>query len=69
MFGNMFDRKFNTMREYVEAELKYAERMKAVYLQEYKENPGNVAARQQYDTWAGRVDALMGVLVRMESIK
>ena len=59
MLEKLFNKKINKMRKYVEDDLRYAERMMLVYRNEYRENPGDVRAKEQYDFWRGKYEAFM----------
>lgn len=57
MFEKLFDKKIKKARKIVEDDLRYAERMMCVYHREYKENPSDLRAKEQYDFWRGKHEA------------
>ena len=70
MLKNLFNKnaKLYKMLTLVEEDLRYAERMMLVYRQEYREHPGDVRAKEQYDFWRGKREAFMVTYVVMKDL-
>lgn len=66
MFEKLFNKKLIKMRKHVEDDKKYAKRMMLIYYDEVREDPSNIAAKEQHDFWRGRYSAFTEMLALID---